>query len=104
MTEGEAEQGSSANPLAFDDDDDDDDEVHVLYDDDDDDDDDDVGVPPPAKKAKKADDLPPAEAGRASFRRLPAAAPRRSGTDSPAERTTPFACGLEPNLTLTHTE
>ena len=89
---------SAANPLAFDDDD----EVHVLYDDDDDDDD--VGVPPPAKKAKKADDLPPAEAGRASFRRLPAAAPRRSGTDSPAERTTPFACGLEPNLTLTHTE
>ena len=96
MTEGE--QGSAANPLALDDDD----EVHVLYDDDDDDDD--VGVPPPAKKAKKADDLPPAEAGRASFRRLPAAAPRRSGTDSPAERTTPFACGLEPNLTLTHTE
>ena len=52
MTEGEAEQGSSANPLAFDDDD----EVHVLSDDDDDDD---VGAPPPAKKAKKADDLPP---------------------------------------------
>ena len=51
MAEGEAEQGSSANPLAFDDDDDDDDEVHVLYADDDDDDDDDVGAPPPAKKA-----------------------------------------------------
>ena len=98
MTEGEAEQGSSANPLAFDDDD----EVHVLSDDDDDD----VGAPPPAKKAKKADDLPPraCRGGRASLRRLPAAAPRRSGTDSPAERTTPFACGLEPNLTLTHTE
>ena len=78
MTEGEAEQGSSANPLAFDDDD----EVHVLSDDDDDDD---VGAPPPAKKAKKADDLPPAEAGRASLRRLPAAAPRPLGHgDSPS--------------------
>ena len=68
MTEGEAEQGSSANPLAFDDDD----EVHVLSDDDDDDD---VCAPPPAKKAKKADDLPPraCRGGRASLRRLPAA-------------------------------
>ena len=77
MTEGEAGQGSAANPLAFDDDD----EVHVLSDDDDDD----VGAPPPAKKAKKADDLPPAEAGRASLRRLPAAAPRPLGHgDSPS--------------------
>ena len=85
MTEGEAEQGSSANPLAFDDDDDDDDEVHVLYDDDDDDDVVVGGAPPPAKKAKKADDLPPAEAGRASLRRLPAAAPRPLGHgDSPS--------------------
>ena len=76
MTEGEAEQGSSANPLAFDDDD----EVHVLSDDDDDDD---VGAPPPAKKAKKADDLPPraCRGGRASLRRLCSCT---SGTDSPA--------------------
>ena len=80
MTEGEAEQGSSANPLAFDDDD----EVHVLSDDDDDDD---VGAPPPAKKAKKADDLPvPPRAcrgGRASLRRLPAAAPRARTAPQP---------------------
>ena len=81
MTEGEAEQGSSANPLAFDDDD----EVHVLSDDDDDDDD--VGAPPPAKKAKKAqaDDLPPraCRGGRASLRRLPAAAPRARTAPQP---------------------
>ena len=90
MTEGEAEQGSSANPLAFDDDD----EVHVLSDDDDDDD---VGAPPPAKKAKKADDLPPraCRGGLASLRRLPAAAPRTAtGTRTapqPRARATPFA-------------
>ena len=99
MTEGEAEQGSSANPLAFDDDD----EVHVLSDDDDDDD---VGAPPPAKKAKKADDLPP----RACRARRPSELASStcsctSGTDSPAERTTPLGhlrvgSGLEPNLTL----
>ena len=78
MTEGEAEQGSSANPLAFDDDD----EVHVLSDDDDDDD---VGAPPPAKKAKKADDLPPraCRGGRASLRRQPAAAPRARTAPQP---------------------
>ena len=82
MTEGEAEQGSSANPLAFDDDDDADDEVHVLYDDD-------VGAPPPAKKAKKADDLPPAEAGRGarSLRRLPRTCSCTSGArTAPAPR------------------
>jgi len=95
MTEGEAEQGSSANPLAFDDDDDDDDEVHVLYDDDDDDDVVVVGAPPPAKKAKKADDLPPAEAGRACLRLvyLQLHLGHGHGT-APAERTTPFACGV----------
>ena len=86
MTEGEAGQGSAANPLAFDDDD----EVHVLYDDDDDDDDDDdVGAPPPAKKAKKADDLPPAEAGRGarSLRRLPRTCSCTSGArTAPAPR------------------
>ena len=98
MTEGEAEQGSSANPLAFDDDDDDDDEVHVLYADDDDDDDDDVGAPPPAKKAKKADDLPPraCRGGRASLRRLPAAAPRaRTAPQAAAESGRRHLRGLE---------